>query len=1030
MQFQRIHVQNWRCFTDESVRFEDGVTVLYGNNGSGKSSLLEAAFFALYGSDALETGTTLDDVVTTDEDTAKVTLSFAHRGESYEVTREIRVRASTTQSADLTTPPGQPDLSQISEIDELIQEELRLNAEDFLNSAYVQQGDVSRLIDATPTQRQRIIDNLLQMTKLERYRSRMDNIETGVARVVETKEDQVEELTEQIEEYDESQIRARQRQLRGFESDLDHTRETLSQKFESLEEERSEAEEVVDEQETAERTVDETRDEVAAHMEQLADAVVEYQSLQEDLEEATSNVDRHREEIGTLQSIGDTDLKIDYAATEDVVDAVTASATDIVSDELEEVADGSDELGSDIELVDIANSVLEHVHSEDGSEAGTGTDTILRTLSPTVPPLTAAVTGVSPGTDTSTVGTTEIIEEDDLDPLINPEVEVDVSAVQVPSPGIESNPSELELSEAEQAQDETRAVVSDIRDRLQELEKAVQATRTEADRLTQDADSHDRQAKAALDDASATLSEIGNIRHGRAVLSDKRSELDEEIDVSPFDVDVEETEPVEVLDARIDRLESQITRLEAERDHYRDRATKLGERIEQADRLLAEGNCPECGRPVEGAPNVEHQEEWKDDQATAQKKADALSQGITELTDRRDAASELLETAKELYGDELTVSISGTDPTTAAIEVDPKTDLTPLHEQAAKHHLSAREERKAAHDKRVQAVGQSLSASVLTRAAERTLAHLMRGLAKQDLLSQLEDTVDRRSNAERDQELAETKLDTQATEVTDSHAALREAVTDHSQAVDAFQPETLKDAEETVAELSDELDRLEDDLEELRKTERAVSEHLGDLGQRLTQLDNLREKRDTRQREATAVEALNSQVTEVEEMFVNLRADLREQNVQRLEELLQEMFETLYRNDAYADIKLNRDYDATLIEKGGGELPPTKLSGGESAVFNLALRGAIYRLLTEGFEDDVPLPPLILDEPTAHLDEGHVDRLNDVVDAMRTAGVKQTIVVSHDEGLIDSADHRIHVHQQQGTNRSVAEPESTVPIEL
>ncbi|WP_349253551.1 AAA family ATPase [Halobacterium salinarum] len=49
MQFQRIHVQNWRCFTDESVRFEDGVTVLYGNNGSGKSSLLEAAFFALYG---------------------------------------------------------------------------------------------------------------------------------------------------------------------------------------------------------------------------------------------------------------------------------------------------------------------------------------------------------------------------------------------------------------------------------------------------------------------------------------------------------------------------------------------------------------------------------------------------------------------------------------------------------------------------------------------------------------------------------------------------------------------------------------------------------------------------------------------------------------------------------------------------------------------------------------------------------------------------------------------------------------------
>jgi len=49
---------------------------------------------------------------------------------------------------------------------------------------------------------------------------------------------------------------------------------------------------------------------------------------------------------------------------------------------------------------------------------------------------------------------------------------------------------------------------------------------------------------------------------------------------------------------------------------------------------------------------------------------------------------------------------------------------------------------------------------------------------------------------------------------------------------------------------------------------------------------------------------------------------------------------------------------------------------------------------------------------------------------MRTAGVKQTIVVSHDEGLIDSADHRIHIRQQQGTNRSVAEPETALPVDL
>lgn len=214
----------------------------------------------------------------------------------------------------------------------------------------------------------------------------------------------------------------------------------------------------------------------------------------------------------------------------------------------------------------------------------------------------------------------------------------------------------------------------------------------------------------------------------------------------------------------------------------------------------------------------------------------------------------------------------------------------------------------------------------------------------------------------------------------------------------------------------------------LGSNENAVSTDLGDLTRQLTQLDNLRDQRTERKAEAEAVSALEEQVDELESMFVNLREDLRKQNVERLEELLQEMFDTLYRNDAYADIELNKDYDATLIEKGGGRLPPSKLSGGESAVFNLALRGAFYRLQTEDFEDDVPMPPLILDEPTAHLDAGHVERLDDVVEAMRTAGVEQTIVVSHDKELIDGADQRINVRQQQGINRSLAESEGGISV--
>jgi exonuclease SbcC len=330
--------------------------------------------------------------------------------------------------------------------------------------------------------------------------------------------------------------------------------------------------------------------------------------------------------------------------------------------------------------------------------------------------------------------------------------------------------------------------------------------------------------------------------------------------------------------------------------------------------LLDEGKCPECGRPVEGAPNVEHREQWENDRTSAEELVKALEEGITNLQHRQEQAADLLERAQSLYGDDFTVTISGTDATTGAIQVDPSTDLTPLHEEAAEHYLDAREARQTAQQKRFQSVVQHVAATVINRAAERTLAHLSRALARKEVLSKIEVAVDRRTSAERDRELAKTQLDTQADEVTDTHADLQGAIEDYSSATDSLDPERLAQAQETVDEIEDDLNDLEDDLEDLRATERAVSEDLGDLGQQLTQLNSLRNKRDARQREATAVSALNSQVSELKQMFVNLRSDLREQNVDRLEDLLQEMFDTLYRNDAYADIKLDREYDATLVE--------------------------------------------------------------------------------------------------------------------
>jgi exonuclease SbcC len=152
-----------------------------------------------------------------------------------------------------------------------------------------------------------------------------------------------------------------------------------------------------------------------------------------------------------------------------------------------------------------------------------------------------------------------------------------------------------------------------------------------------------------------------------------------------------------------------------------------------------------------------------------------------------------------------------------------------------------------------------------------------------------------------------------------------------------------------------------------------------------------------------------------------LRAELRQRNVEHLERMLNETFELVYQNDAYAHIELTGEYELTVYQKDGSPLDPDQLSGGERALFNLSLRCAIYRLLAEGIEGSAPMPPLILDEPTTFLDSGHVSKLVDLVESMREIGVEQIVVVSHDDELVGAADELITVRKDPTTNRSTVE---------
>jgi exonuclease SbcC len=233
--------------------------------------------------------------------------------------------------------------------------------------------------------------------------------------------------------------------------------------------------------------------------------------------------------------------------------------------------------------------------------------------------------------------------------------------------------------------------------------------------------------------------------------------------------------------------------------------------------------------------------------------------------------------------------------------------------------------------------------------------------------------------------------------------------------------ENIEKLEKKLHEFQQAYEKIIGDIEEKNKQKTDLLKEIGQIETNLKRKKTLQEKLKVFNNREKYLKAVRSDVENLEDMYMRLRADLRTRNIDALDRLLNEIFSFMYTNNAYSHIQLDTDYELTIYEKDGTPLEPKLLSGGERAIFNLVLRCAIYRLLSEGLaggEYRNEMPPLIMDEPTVFLDRGHVHQLLKLIDLMRDMGVGQILIVSHDETLIDSADNVFEVQKDPTTNIS------------
>jgi len=325
MRFERITMENFKCYDDADLTLDPGVTVIHGLNGSGKSSLLEACFFALYGSKAIDEK--LEDVVTIGADDCTVELWFTHAGGDYHLTRRVRNTGERATTAKCVLETPEDTFEGARSVRRRVTELLRMDSEAFVNCAYVRQGEVNKLINASASDRQDMLDDLLQLGKLEEYRERASDARVGVKRVRDDKRAQLEQLDEQIAEKEEKDLHER---LNALESTLAET--------------TSEIERLEDQRETAQSTLEEATavlDEQRQRREELAELREDIEELEAEITETESERERLKERIAELKDEREQcreTLAETLAETE--LDEADAECVDARIDELDKRADG------------------------------------------------------------------------------------------------------------------------------------------------------------------------------------------------------------------------------------------------------------------------------------------------------------------------------------------------------------------------------------------------------------------------------------------------------------------------------------------------------------------------------------------------------------------------------------------------------------------------------------------------------------------------------------------------------------------
>src|SRR3990172_8332694 len=158
------------------------VAVITGENGAGKSSLLDALTWAVWGRARAKTD---NELVHQGQTEMRVEFTFALGDQLYRVIRAKRAGKSAGTVLDFQLQDEQGRWVGLGEAtvpktQEKIQRTVRLTYDTFVNSAYLMQGKADEFTGKRPTERKQVLADILGLQDWEGYEARAKESIRGI----------------------------------------------------------------------------------------------------------------------------------------------------------------------------------------------------------------------------------------------------------------------------------------------------------------------------------------------------------------------------------------------------------------------------------------------------------------------------------------------------------------------------------------------------------------------------------------------------------------------------------------------------------------------------------------------------------------------------------------------------------------------------------------------------------------------------------------------------------------------------------